>query len=80
MSRRKATKPADRVSFHWQTREYLPSELARSAKENGVTMNIELNRRLEASLRSDALRTIDAVAADLSKTWARVRKQIQAAE
>jgi hypothetical protein len=75
MSKRKAIKPTDVISTSLRIREALRAKLALAAKENRITLNGEIARRLEESVKAEALRTIDDVANDLIKAWSRYCKQ-----
>lgn len=80
MSKRKTDDPADRVGFHVKMRNGLRAELAKVAKAKRASLGSEITARLEASLREDAARTIEEIAADLQRAWGRVQKKLQAAE
>jgi len=74
MSKRKAIKPTDVISTSLRIREALRAKLALAAKDNRITLNGEIARRLEESVKAETLRTIDDVANDLTKAWSRFRK------
>jgi uncharacterized membrane protein len=56
-----------------RTREQLHSRIVRAAKEHRVSLNREMNDRLEKSFDQDALRTIESVAADMQRIVKRMR-------
>ena len=78
--RRKAELESDWVEFHLRIREGLRRRLAAEAERRCVRLNHEMARRLERSLEVDAMRTIEDVAAELTRLLARARKQLAAAE
>jgi hypothetical protein len=57
-----------RLSPQWRQR------VAREAQKNNCTLNREMARRIEQSFSVDGLRSIEAVADELTKAWERVRK------
>ncbi len=78
--KRKAKAPHDIVAPNLRIREALRQRLEREARAHQTSINQEMNRRLEASFKAGAMRTIEDVAAEISQAWRRHRKQLEAAE
>jgi hypothetical protein len=76
--KRKAELETDLVAPHVRIKEGLRRRLEAEAKKKRVPLSRELGRRLEESLQVDAMKTIQDVAADLTKLLARARKQLAA--
>ena len=70
MSARKAQKPTDYVQLgSFRMHEKLRQQLASEAKKNRVSLNKEMNDRLEQSFRTGAIRSIEDLASSLAKRY-----------
>jgi hypothetical protein len=68
-------KPTENVQVPLRLREGLRQQLIREAHKNGVPVNREMANRLEASLKMEAIKSIESVAADLMDTWGNWKAQ-----
>jgi len=75
MSARKTTKPSDITSPNLRIRRVLRQQLEIEARKNQSTLNGEMARRLQQSLDTEAMMTIQDLAHGLAK---RYRKLIEA--
>jgi hypothetical protein len=73
-----ATKPSDVVSPNLRIKEGLRRRLAREAERNQTTLNKEMARRLEQSFDVAPMRSLEQVATDITKSWARLRERVEA--
>jgi hypothetical protein len=55
-----------------RTKEWLHRRIVKAAKERGVSVNREMNDRLEASFNLETMRSLDAIAADLREACDRL--------
>jgi hypothetical protein len=68
LSSRTTDDPRDRIGFHTTMKNSLRAKLAEHAARAGHSLNVEITRRLEASLSIDAVASIERSAATLAKT------------
>ena len=64
-----ARKPSDIVQPNLRIREELRRRLETEAKKRGVSLNAEMNHRLEQSFDYDARVVLDGVAKDMAAQW-----------
>jgi hypothetical protein len=66
-----ARKITDTVHVNFRMREPLRRRLEAAAKQHRVSLNGEMRLRLEASFEDQAKRTMDEIAGDMARHWAR---------
>ena len=71
-----ARKPSDIVQPNLRIREELRRRLETEAKKRGVSLNAEMNHRLEQSFDYDARVVLDGVAKDMAAQWDLLNKAL----
>jgi hypothetical protein len=66
-----ARKPAETVVTNLRIKEWLRHALEREAEKHRVSLNREMERRLEDSLQADTERDLAAINADMETNWLR---------
>ena len=64
-------KPTETVQVNLRVKEALRRRLAAAAAKREVSLNYEMTSRLEASFENTALRSLEAIAADIEGNWLR---------
>jgi hypothetical protein len=64
-------KPTETVQVNLRVKEALRRRLAAAAAKREVSLNYEMTSRLEASFENTALRSLEAIAADIEHNWLR---------
>jgi hypothetical protein len=65
-------KPSDDVQVGLRIKERMRQRLIREAEKNQVSINREINDRIEQSFEAGAMRSIDDVAANLVNAYRKV--------
>jgi hypothetical protein len=69
-------KPVDPVQVNLRIKEGLRRQLEREALKHRVSLNKEMQMRLEDSFTREGVRGLDDIAADMAATWSRYSERL----